>query len=109
MIGAGDGDAFGAGVVERQVELADLAMPHARLQFELTTIDLGPTGSDQVDLLFSANPGSAPRSLGKVASGGEMSRVRLAVEVVLALLLCRSWFRGDRTAARPALVTPRTG
>ena len=65
-------------------ELAALAMPHARLQFELTTIDLGPTGSDQVDLLFSANPGSAPRSLGKVASGGEMSRVRLAVEVVLA-------------------------
>jgi len=59
-------------------------MPHARLQFELTAIDLGPTGSDQVDLLFSANPGSAPRSLGKVASGGEMSRVRLAVEVVLA-------------------------
>ena len=65
-------------------ELAALAMPHARLQFELTTVDLGPTGSDQVDLLFSANPGSAPRSLGKVASGGEMSRVRLAVEVVLA-------------------------
>ena len=65
-------------------ELGALAMPHARLQFELTTIDLGPTGSDQVDLLFSANPGSAPRSLGKVASGGEMSRVRLAVEVVLA-------------------------
>ena len=65
-------------------ELAALAMPHARLQFELTTVDLGPTGADQVDLLFSANPGSAPRSLGKVASGGEMSRVRLAVEVVLA-------------------------
>ncbi|WP_041791706.1 DNA repair protein RecN [Microlunatus phosphovorus] len=65
-------------------ELAALAMPHARLQFELTPVDLGPTGADQVDLLFSANPGSAPRSLGKVASGGEMSRVRLAVEVVLA-------------------------
>jgi DNA repair protein RecN (Recombination protein N) len=65
-------------------ELAALAMPHARLQFELTTVDLGPSGADQVDLLFSANPGSAPRSLGKVASGGEMSRVRLAVEVVLA-------------------------
>lgn len=65
-------------------ELAALAMPHARLQFELTPVELGPTGADQVDLLFSANPGSAPRSLGKVASGGEMSRVRLAVEVVLA-------------------------
>jgi DNA repair protein RecN (Recombination protein N) len=37
-----------------------------------------------VDLLFSANPGSELRSLGKVASGGELSRVRLALEVVLA-------------------------
>ncbi|HYI56781.1 MAG TPA: DNA repair protein RecN [Microlunatus sp.] len=65
-------------------ELVALAMPHARLQFELTPIELGPSGGDQVDLLFSANPGSELRSLGKVASGGEMSRVRLALEVVLA-------------------------
>ncbi|MDN5771963.1 MAG: DNA repair protein RecN, partial [Microlunatus sp.] len=67
-----------------RVELAALAMPHASLRFELSVIELGPHGGDQVDLLFSANPGSEPRSLGKVASGGEMSRVRLAVEVVLA-------------------------
>ena len=65
-------------------ELAALAMPHARMEFEVTGVELGPSGADQVDLLFSANPGSAPRSLGKVASGGEMSRVRLAIEVVLA-------------------------
>jgi DNA repair protein RecN (Recombination protein N) len=65
-------------------ELAALAMPHARMEFEVTAVELGPSGADQVDLLFSANPGSAPRSLGKVASGGEMSRVRLAIEVVLA-------------------------
>jgi len=37
-----------------------------------------------VDLLFSANAGMQPRSVGKVASGGELSRVRLALEVVLA-------------------------
>jgi DNA repair protein RecN (Recombination protein N) len=65
-------------------ELAALAMPHARLSFELTRTEPGPYGMDSVDLLFSANPGSEPRSLGKIASGGELSRVRLALEVVLA-------------------------
>jgi DNA repair protein RecN (Recombination protein N) len=59
-------------------------MPHARLTFALTPAALGPYGADTVDLLFAANPGSEPRSLGKVASGGELSRVRLALEVVLA-------------------------
>ena len=44
----------------------------------------GSARADQVELLFSANPGSEPQSLAKVASGGELSRVRLALEVVLA-------------------------
>jgi DNA repair protein RecN (Recombination protein N) len=52
--------------------------------FALTPVELGPHGADHVELLFSANPGSEPRSLAKVASGGELSRVRLALEVVLA-------------------------
>ena len=65
-------------------ELAALAMPHARLAFQLSPAALGPHGADQIELLFSANPGSEPRSLGKVASGGELSRLRLALEVVLA-------------------------
>ncbi|WP_152364821.1 DNA repair protein RecN [Microlunatus speluncae] len=65
-------------------ELAALAMPHARLTFAVTETDLGPHGADAVELLFSANPGSEPRGLGKVASGGELSRVRLAIEVILA-------------------------
>lgn len=68
-----------------EVELAALAMPHARLAFTLTPLGaLGPWGADRVDLLFSANPGSEPAPLAKVASGGELSRVRLALEVVLA-------------------------
>jgi len=66
------------------VELAALAMPHARLSFEVSSANLGPWGADRVDLVFAANPGSEPRSLGRVASGGELSRVRLALEVVLA-------------------------
>ena len=65
-------------------ELAALAMPHARLSFALAPTEPGPYGADQVELQFSANPGSEPRSLAKVASGGELSRVRLALEVVLA-------------------------
>ena len=67
-----------------RVELAALAMPHAQLSFEVTSADLGQWGADRVDLVFAANPGSELRNLGKVASGGELSRVRLALEVVLA-------------------------
>ncbi len=72
---------FGKLVID---ELAALAMPHARLSFEIASAELGPSGADRVELLFAANPGSELRSLGKVASGGELSRVRLALEVILA-------------------------
>lgn len=66
-------------------ELAALAMRHARIEFLLTPLDeVGPHGGEQVQLLFAANSGSPPAPLGKVASGGELSRVRLALEVVLA-------------------------
>ncbi|MDR0285309.1 MAG: DNA repair protein RecN [Propionibacteriaceae bacterium] len=73
---------FGARVAG---ELAALAMPHARVEFAVTPLtELGPWGADAVALLFTANPGSEPAPLGRVASGGELSRVRLAIEVVLA-------------------------
>ena len=66
-------------------ELTALAMPHARVEFAISPLpELGPWGADSVVLLFTANPGSEPAPLGKVASGGELSRVRLAIEVVLA-------------------------
>lgn len=66
-------------------ELRALAMPRARLAFALSPLpEPGPHGADQVTLLFSANPGASPGPLAKVASGGELSRVRLALEVVLA-------------------------
>ena len=65
-------------------ELAALALPQARLAFEVTEIALTPEGADQVDLVFSANAGAPLRSLGRAASGGELSRIRLALEVVLA-------------------------
>ncbi|MBB1484952.1 DNA repair protein RecN [Tessaracoccus sp. MC1865] len=65
-------------------ELEALAMPHAELRFAVTDAPIGPHGADRIELLFTANPGSEPAPLGKVASGGELSRVRLALEVVLA-------------------------
>ncbi len=66
-------------------ELAALAMPQATCEFRLSALDApGPDGLDAVLLCFSANPGSVPGPLAKVASGGELSRVRLALEVVLA-------------------------
>lgn len=65
-------------------ELAALAMPHARLAFVVSAGELGPHGADRVELMFAANPGTELAPLRKVASGGELSRVRLALEVVLA-------------------------
>ncbi|MFT4295979.1 MAG: DNA repair protein RecN [Micropruina sp.] len=75
----------GAELAKRvRAELAALAMPHARIEFDLTPAAIGPYGADQVTLMFTANPGSSPAPLAKAASGGELSRVRLALEVVLA-------------------------
>lgn len=66
-------------------ELAALAMPHARIVVDVRERDtLGPTGADEVEILFSAHHGAAPRSLDKGASGGELSRLMLAIEVVFA-------------------------
>ncbi|GAB3759991.1 DNA repair protein RecN [Microlunatus parietis] len=83
-IGAARREAAASFATLVEAELAALAMPHARLSFAVTETELGPHGADAVELLFSANPGSEPRGLGKVASGGELSRVRLAIEVILA-------------------------
>ena len=66
-------------------ELAALAMPHAAIEFELRPLpELGPWGAESVQMLFTANPGSPLAPISKVASGGELSRLRLAIEVVLA-------------------------
>ena len=46
--------------------------------------DIGPHGLDDIEFLVSANPGQPPKSLAKVASGGELSRISLAVQVAAA-------------------------
>ncbi|MER5813083.1 DNA repair protein RecN [Streptomyces sp. NPDC002033] len=78
-------------------ELASLAMPHARVTFDIRQtqddegvevggrpVAYGPSGVDEVELLLAPHPGAAPRPIAKGASGGELSRVMLAVEVVFA-------------------------
>ena len=78
-------------------ELTALAMPHAEVTVAVTQHDdpdglvvgerslrYGSSGLDDVELLLAANRGADPRPLGRGASGGELSRVMLAVEVALA-------------------------
>jgi DNA repair protein RecN (Recombination protein N) len=80
-----------------RVELADLAMPSAKvvvaveqdpddagLEVGGRRLAAGEDGLDRVDLLLAAHPGAPLRPLGRAASGGELSRVMLALRVVLA-------------------------
>ncbi|GLW08376.1 DNA repair protein RecN [Microtetraspora sp. NBRC 13810] len=66
-------------------ELTALAMPHARVVVRLSPgKEFGPHGIDEVELLMAAHPAAPPLPLNKGASGGELSRVMLAIEVVFA-------------------------
>ncbi|MCX8529084.1 MAG: DNA repair protein RecN [Rhodoluna sp.] len=70
---------------EVTAELGGLAMPGASLVVSVTDSgDFMEFGRDSVSILLSAYPGAEPRPLGKGASGGELSRIMLAIEVVLA-------------------------
>ena len=69
---------------EATSELQQLAMPNAMLQVEVTPAALGPEGADDVTFLLAAHPGATPAPIAKAASGGELSRIMLALEVVLA-------------------------
>ncbi len=65
--------------------LAKLGLPNARFDFKLIhTETLRENGTDTLELLFTANKGTTMGSIKKVASGGEMSRIMLAVKAVLA-------------------------
>ena len=76
------GERFAADVT---AELAALAMPHARISVALTALpEPGPHGADDVEIRLASNPGAPALPLHKGASGGELSRVMLAIEVVFA-------------------------
>ena len=68
-------------------EIQRLGMPGGRFCIELTPFDngdLSPHGLEQIELLVSANPGQPLKGLAKVASGGELSRISLAIQVITA-------------------------
>ncbi len=88
-------DTFATAVAD---ELTALAMPHSRIDVTVTQTEtsdglelidgrrvaFGATGVDEIEILLSPHRGAAPRPINRGASGGELSRVMLAIEVVLA-------------------------
>lgn len=77
-------------------QLSKLGMGAARLEIALNSDEArvpGPQGFDAIEFLISTNPGQPPKPLAKIASGGELSRVSLAIQVVTA-----------QTSAIPTLV-----
>ncbi len=90
--------AGGASALAAQIneQIAGLGMSQARLEIALTPAekdDPSPTGRETVEFLVSTNPGQPPRPLIKIASGGELSRLSLAIQVITA-----------QTSAIPTLV-----
>ena len=64
--------------------LMDLNFLEVRFTMEFRDIDFTENGTDEVEFMISTNPGEPLKPLGKVASGGELSRIMLAIKTVLA-------------------------
>ena len=65
-------------------EMSFLNMPNVELVPQFEEVEFYSKGIDKVELLISANPGETPRPVAKIASGGELSRMMLAIKTVLA-------------------------
>jgi DNA repair protein RecN (Recombination protein N) len=73
------------GLAERvNAELPPLGLPAGSFDIGLEPIEIGPGGGDRVTFTFAPNPGEPPRPFAQIASGGEASRLSLALKVVLA-------------------------
>lgn len=71
---------FGENVTE---EIRDLAMPAAQFAVDISKSEISEYGQDRVEFMFNANPGMKFQPIASAASGGELSRVMLALEVAL--------------------------
>ena len=67
-----------------QAQLSFMDMPHVRLAVSIEPTALTAMGGDAVEFLIASNPGEPPKSIAKTASGGELSRIMLALKSVLA-------------------------
>lgn len=65
-------------------EMAFLEMPNVKLVVRQDKTELTSSGFDEIEFLFSVNPGEPPKPVSKIASGGELSRMMLAIKTVLA-------------------------
>ena len=74
-------------VAQKQIDaiLTQVGMPNTKVSFQQEQLaELNKDGNDQIALLFSANAGQAPAPVGKIASGGELSRLMLAIKSIMA-------------------------
>ena len=64
-------------------QLKYLDMPYVDFKVDIKSVPLSAKGAENIEFLISTNPGQAPKSISKVASGGELSRIMLAIKNVL--------------------------
>ncbi|MEM9416368.1 MAG: DNA repair protein RecN [Planctomycetota bacterium] len=94
-----------------QQHLKDLGMSDATLRVELKRLRLGEddataSGLDQIEFMARTNPGQAERPLREIASGGEMSRIMLAIKSVLARPSAASGKVGEKKKSSSASASP---
>jgi len=77
-------DAASALATRVNAELPPLGLPSDSFGVGLEAVEIGPGGGDRATFTFAPNPGEPPRPLSRIASGGEASRLSLALKVVLA-------------------------
>lgn len=77
-------DAFDKLNKETADALAFLNMPGIQMALHETRVEPGLTGQDEMEFYLSTNPGEAPKAMAKVASGGELARIMLALKSALA-------------------------